>query len=120
MTTLAKKLLYKPEQQWFAPNVPAQLKPLFAEVTLRRRAPKAVEFALVFAQHEQALWSIFKKVQPLLQPSSVLWVCYPKGGVDTDLNRDIVFRLLAAKGLSPTRQIAVDDVWSAMRFKVAP
>jgi hypothetical protein len=117
MTTLAKKLLYKPGAKWFAPNVPTKLKPLFADLELTARAPKEIEFALLFAKNEKELWSVFEKLT--LDEASVVWVCYPKGGVDTDLNRDIVARLLEETGLEPTRQIALDDVWSSMRFKVA-
>lgn len=48
------------------------------------------------------------------------WVAYPKAGqLGTDLNRDILSRHLQAHGLDGVRQIAVDSVWSAIRFRVA-
>jgi hypothetical protein len=48
-----------------------------------------------------------------------LWVSYPKGGsgVRTDLNRDVEWGPLAAAGFRPVTQIAIDSVWSALRFR---
>lgn len=49
---------------------------------------------------------------------AVSWVAYPKAGqLGTDLNRDSLAALLSAQGLRPVRQIAIDDVWSALRFR---
>jgi hypothetical protein len=49
------------------------------------------------------------------------WIAYPKAGqLGTDLNRDILWQHLKAKGIQSVRQIAVDDVWSAMRFRPSP
>jgi hypothetical protein len=50
----------------------------------------------------------------------VVWVAYPKGGqLDTDLNRDRLAAVLSVDGLRPVRQIALDDIWSALRFRTA-
>jgi hypothetical protein len=49
---------------------------------------------------------------------AVAWLAYPKGGkMGTDLNRDILGQTLAAKGIKPVRQVAIDDIWSALRFR---
>lgn len=48
------------------------------------------------------------------------WIAYPKAGqLDTDLNRDILWELLQGQGVKPVRQVAVDDTWSALRFRPA-
>jgi hypothetical protein len=48
------------------------------------------------------------------------WIAYPKAGqLGTDLNRDILWRHLQQQGIQGVRQIAIDDVWSALRFKPA-
>lgn len=48
------------------------------------------------------------------------WVAYPKAGLlGTDLSRDVVWKLLAARGVKPVRQIALDEVWTALRFRPA-
>jgi hypothetical protein len=49
------------------------------------------------------------------------WVAYPKARqLGTDLDRDSIHRYLLTQGLDAVRQIAVDEIWSAMRFKPAP
>jgi hypothetical protein len=48
------------------------------------------------------------------------WVAYPKGGqLGTDLNRDVLVGLFDRSGIEPVRQIAIDDVWSALRLRPA-
>ena len=46
------------------------------------------------------------------------WVAYPKSGqLGTDLNRDVLAARLTEEGVRPVRQVAIDDVWSALRFR---
>ena len=49
----------------------------------------------------------------------IVWLVYPKAGqLGTDLNRDILWRHMLEKGVQGVRQIAIDDIWSALRFRV--
>jgi hypothetical protein len=46
------------------------------------------------------------------------WVAYPKAGqLGTDLNRDSLARLMIERGVQPVRQVAINEVWSALRFR---
>jgi hypothetical protein len=49
---------------------------------------------------------------------SLVWLAYPKGtsGVETDINRDILWKMLEPQSWRPARMIALDDIWSCMRF----
>jgi hypothetical protein len=48
------------------------------------------------------------------------WVAYPKAGqLGTDLNRDPLAATLRADAIQSLRQIAIDGVWSALRFRPA-
>ncbi len=48
------------------------------------------------------------------------WVAYPKAGqLGTDLNRDSLAARLRSHGVRPVRQVSIDDVWSALRFRPA-
>jgi hypothetical protein len=48
------------------------------------------------------------------------WIAYPKAGkLGTDLNRDTLWAALEGRGVRPVRQVAIDDTWSAMRFRPA-
>jgi hypothetical protein len=53
------------------------------------------------------------------KPEGILWIAYPKGGsgIKTDVNRDKLWPVVQKSGWRPVRQIALDDVWSAMRFR---
>ncbi len=46
----------------------------------------------------------------------VVWVAYPKGG-RTDINRDSLWPIVGEFGVRPSGQVAIDDVWSALRFR---
>jgi len=50
---------------------------------------------------------------------ALLWICYPKGtsGVKTDVNRDILWKHLAGRGIRPVTMLAIDETWSAMRMR---
>ena len=54
-----------------------------------------------------------------LRPGGVLWFAYPKQAakVATDLTRDRGWDVVAQAGLRPIAQVAVDEVWSALRFR---
>ena len=49
----------------------------------------------------------------------IVWLVYPEAGqLGTDMNRDILWRHMLEKGVQGVRQIAIDDIWSALRFRV--
>lgn len=49
---------------------------------------------------------------------ALAWVAYPKAGkLGTDLNRDSLDALLTERGVRGVRQVAVDETWSALRFR---
>jgi len=64
-----------------------------------------------------------QRVAPLIEAARgdrLAWIAYPKAGqLDTDLNRDALWKYLLPRGIQPVRQVAVDSVWSAMRFRPA-
>jgi hypothetical protein len=46
------------------------------------------------------------------------WIAYPKAGqLSTNLNRDILWRHLLKKRIQGVRQVSIDEVWSALRFR---
>jgi hypothetical protein len=76
------------------------------------------DIVLVYTRDRAALGSALPKATRRLAEGGILWVAYPKAGqLGTDLNRDSLARALHAEGLEAVAQIAVDDVWSALRVK---
>jgi len=49
----------------------------------------------------------------------LVWIAYPKksSGVQTDVDRDTLWSAVLEMGWAPVRQIAVDETWSAVRFR---
>ena len=70
----------------------------------------------IFVRDMAALRSRLAEVGSKLG-TAVLWVTYPKGGVGTDLNRDIIWDYVRTIGYDAVSNISVDEVWSAIRLK---
>ena len=46
------------------------------------------------------------------------WIAYPKARqLGTDLNRDILAKLVMERGVQPVRSVSISEVWSALRFR---
>ena len=71
---------------------------------------------IVFADDSDSLRVLLDARRGELAAVAALWVVYPKAN-RTDINRDKLWPILAEYGLHPNRQIAVDEVWSALRFR---
>ena len=128
MTPLFKKLNYKGQHIIYVLNAPdsfqAELKEMSAvsKVMTTTEANSKIEFALVFVIRQTDVESYAQKVLPYLQGDAVLWFCYPKGTskkYKCDINRDKGWNILGESGLEPVRQVAIDEDWSALRFRKA-
>ncbi|MFO0582677.1 MAG: hypothetical protein U0229_10410 [Anaeromyxobacter sp.] len=78
----------------------------------------AAPAVLVFAATKAELDAKGAPFVAAAREDRLAWVAYPKAGqLDTDLSRDVVWKHLAAQGIQPVRQIAIDATWSALRFR---
>jgi hypothetical protein len=75
-----------------------------------------------FFETRQELATAVPALLAALAEGGFIWVSYPKqtSKRGSDLNRDVIRADLAASGLRPVAQIALDDTWSALRFKREP
>ena len=91
-------------------------------VRIEPSASAEAEVAIVFVRDRAALEAVWPAVGATLRPSTVLWLCYPKRGhgVATDLTRDHGWAPVHASGYDPVTQIAIDDTWSALRWRSDP
>ena len=115
--SVAEKLLIKPHTAVWLSH-PARLgliEPLPAGAHLVD-GPAGAATALVFAAAAAALCALLAAHRDQLARPAALWVAYPKAN-RADLNRDTLWPLLAEHGLRPIGQVAVDAVWSALRFR---
>jgi predicted DNA-binding antitoxin AbrB/MazE fold protein len=76
------------------------------------------EALLVFVK---TLAEVDAKCGPVIEAAKedrIAWVAYPKAGqLGTDLNRDVLWKHLQQQDIQGVRQIALDPVWSVMRFR---
>ena len=73
---------------------------------------------LVFAANETQLRQHLGELKAAAGAAKLVWLAYPKAKqLGTDINRDIIREIANQNGLDPVRQIAIDDVWSALRLK---
>jgi hypothetical protein len=88
------------------------------EGVLRTRDASQADAVVLFAATKADLDRQAGPVLEAARADRLAWVVYPKGGqLRTDLNRDTLARHLAPHGVRPVRQVAVDDLWSALRFR---
>ena len=78
--------------------------------------PAEATTALVFADDAGSLRDILTAHKEHLAGPTAFWVAYPKAN-RADINRDSLWPILAEYGMRPIGQVAVDEVWSAMRFR---
>ncbi|MEN9598982.1 MAG: hypothetical protein RL596_1293 [Bacteroidota bacterium] len=122
--TLLEKLQLKDEKNLLIQGLPSSIEKQFAKLTYAKNVTpllksKKVDFALVFAISQTQLNNVLNEVFPALHDESKLWVAYPKttSKIASDLNRDCSWECLTKKEYECVRQVALDHVWSAMRFK---
>ncbi len=127
MDALLKKMNYK-----LGPIVvlgaPKELEPVLAawksEAEVMRELPAEVSekkafFILVFSASESEVIAKIPPLKSLISPNTVFWVAFPKKTspkYSSDINRDILWKLMEPMGFSPNRNVAIDEDWSALRF----
>ncbi|MFC9777074.1 hypothetical protein [Paenibacillus chitinolyticus] len=114
---LLKKLRYK-EGPALVLNAPEGYR-LGIETEAANQEDKAA-FVQLFVNHGQEVDEWVPKVIPMLSEDAVFWITYPKQSskVKTDINRDtLAARVQNNTEYRPVSNVAVDDKWSALRFR---
>jgi len=76
----------------------------------------AADAAVVFVDDAAAVRAAMDADADTFRSIGSVWVAYPKGN-RTDINRDSLWPILAGYRFRPNTQIAIDDTWSALRFR---
>jgi hypothetical protein len=83
-------------------------------------SPDAADVVVAFVRTRAELDTLAVPALEAARQDRLAWIAYPKAGqLGTDLNRDRLAAALADCGVQPVRQVAIDDVWSALRFRPA-
>ncbi len=123
---LARKLGLRPDLVVYldAPRVSSSGDPVLDVERLdlgldcRTRLPRRLDVALLFCPDQARLHRRFPLLLERLGTDGAIWACWPKraSGVRTDLDGAVVRAHGLAAGLVDVTVVAVDEVWSGLRF----
>ena len=82
--------------------------------------PGDADAVIVFCIDRTELAGLRDQFVPPASRDALTWIAYPKAGkLGTDLNRDVLAEMVKREAVRPVRQVALDDVWSALRLRPA-
>jgi hypothetical protein len=83
-------------------------------------SPDKADAVIAFARSGADLADAARPAIEAARQDKLAWIAYPKAGqLGTDLNRDRLVAAIAEHRVQPVRQVAIDQVWSALRFRPA-
>jgi hypothetical protein len=125
MSGLWEKLNLKNQREIVVLNAPdsfaAELEAL-GRVRVDRRisSVKELRFVLAFVVNKAELDKVAAMVVGKASGDALLWFAYPKSTsarYKCDFNRDSGWEILRQSGFDTVRQVAIDEDWSALRFR---
>ncbi|HEY0066542.1 MAG TPA: hypothetical protein VGB46_04245 [Flavisolibacter sp.] len=128
MTPLFNKLNLKDQKEILVVNAPESFLKETAQIEREVQVfqdPKKVKktgFAIAFVTQQKDIDSLAPVLAGKLDGDGILWFCYPKGTskkYKCDFNRDTGWQTLGKLGFEGVRMVAIDEDWSALRFRRA-
>lgn len=128
MNTIFKKLNYKNQDVLYILNAPNSFEKDIQEMTslaaikTNLKSAKAISFFMAFVTKQKEVDDLATKINDCLADDGLLWFAYPKGTSKKyvcEFNRDNGWAILGKLGFEPVRMVAIDEDWSALRFKRA-
>jgi hypothetical protein len=126
MKNLLDKLNYKGQKRISVLNaeenfihlVSFELKDVVIDQKIDPRYP--YEFIIIFVKSQSEVEQVTPMTIHNLMADGVLWFCYPKKSskkYKSDIDRDHGWKILNDSGLHGIRLVAIDEDWSALRFR---
>jgi hypothetical protein len=125
VTTVFQKLNLKAQREIAVFNVPVSFEPELSrlegvKVLRNPKKPAGVQFALAFATQQSELDRLSTILAAKAEGDALLWFAYPKGTskrYSCEFNRDSGWHVIRGAGFESVRQVAIDEDWSALRFR---
>lgn len=127
MATIFKKLNLKGQSSIVVVNAPATFEAELSNlegVTVVRDLYQAdvIDFALAFVTQQEEIDTLTQAITPKIKGDATVWFAYPKQSskrYTCEFNRDTGWTELGKAGFEGVRQVAIDEDWSALRFRRA-
>jgi hypothetical protein len=127
MSKTFDKLNLKTQRQILVLNAPASFEPELATldgVKIQRKLQdlEEIEFSLAFVTKQSEVDTLGKAIGKKAKGDAVVWFAYPKGSskkYKSEINRDSGWKVLGDAGFEPVRMVAIDEDFSAVRFRRA-
>jgi len=123
-TPLAKKLSLKDGLRvWWAgmpDSVRAEIETEGFALELLAKPEAPIDAAHIFVTERADLDAKLAQLMPLLGPSGMIWVSWPKKAskVPTDITEDTIREICLPMGLVDVKVCAVDAIWSGLKLVV--
>jgi len=92
------------------------------EIIRDLKKAKEVTFSLAFVTTQEQIDSLAHAIARKAGGDAIVWFAYPKGSskkYQSQINRDNGWNALGQEGFEPVRMVAIDEDWSAKRFRRA-
>lgn len=124
MSALIAKLNHKGQTPVYVLAAPEsladELAGLGSAVKTALGSTRTAAFVLVFATKKAEVDLLAERIAKAAPGDAIIWVAYPKASskrYKCDFNRDNGWDRMGANGFEPVRQVAIDEDWSALRFR---
>ncbi|MFT5884848.1 MAG: hypothetical protein ACI9IP_001305 [Arcticibacterium sp.] len=125
MNTLLKKLNFKTQESILVLNTPVEFKRTAEDFSqylgVRTEIDKSeIQFSLIFCTKLSEIEQLAPKIIEHLVEDGLFWFAYPKKSskkYNCAFNRDNGWQVLGDLGFEGVRMIAIDEDWSAVRFR---
>lgn len=81
---------------------------------------KAIAFSLAFVTKQMQVDTLAPAIARKTEGDAVVWFAYPKGSskrYKSEIDRDHGWDIFGEHGFEPVRMVAIDEDWSAIRFR---
>lgn len=120
-TSLVRKLNIKPGYKVLILNAAQgyQLEGLPEGVEVTRDSSGTFDLVQLFVYSRSDIEQKALEAMKAVRPGGLLWFAYPKktGKIKTDISRDSGWNTVVEAGWEAVTQIAIDETWSALRFR---
>jgi hypothetical protein len=95
------------------------LAPLPDGLTVSSKTAGNYPFVQVFATRLSEIRKVAEKLSKHAAPNALVWISYPKKTAKArgELSRDVIREAMRVAGWRAVSIIAIDEVWSALRFR---